>query len=170
MFILISFLVCRLLIQTIFFFQTVFTTALDKCNSCKFFEIDSGAYLFRILTKWFPLKEVNKENLATNSKMFITAEYFDCYLKFLFEEAKQQLILTKHDILKSATHNTPFYGVVSALLMIGFSDGSESRHVSHAFLEDLTNMAENAVNFFLNAFSSKSSNLGMTEFIHLKFI
>ncbi|XP_001601186.3 uncharacterized protein LOC100116772 [Nasonia vitripennis] len=139
---------------------TLLTTALNKCNSCKFFETDSGACLLRILTTWFPLNsQGNDKTVQLMKSQHPGIENYQTYTRYLFDKATQQFELAKKDIFKAATQETPFYGLVLALFLTGFSDGPEAATVSKDFLEQVISMIEQAVTFFLNALSSKSSNL-----------
>ncbi|XP_058799448.1 uncharacterized protein LOC131668955 [Phymastichus coffea] len=138
----------------------IFITALNKCNSCKFFETASGAYLFKVLTKWFVLNSANKTNLKPKINMKIQSliKESPSYVRFLYREAVHQLIQVKHDVLKAATKNTPFYGVVTAIVMTGFVNGPERQLMTETFLKEVMTLCEDATNYFLLAFSSKSSN------------
>lgn len=82
------------------------------------------------------------------------------YMRFLYREAVHQLIQVKNDVLKAATKNTPFYGVVTALLMVGFGNGPERQLMTETFLKEVMTLCEDATNYFLHAFSAKSSNPG----------
>lgn len=87
-------------------------------------------------------------------------ENYQTYTRYLFDKATQQLEVAKNDILKAATQNTPFYGLVLAFFMTGFSDGPEATTVTKDFLEQVISMIEHSVNYFLNALSFKPSNFG----------
>lgn len=87
-------------------------------------------------------------------------ENYQTYTRWLFDQATHQFELAKKDILKAATQNTPFYGLVTAFSMTGFHNGPEAATVTRDFLEQVISMIEHAVNYFLTALSPKSSNLG----------
>lgn len=143
--------------------------ALEKCNSQKFYDTESGACLFKTLTDWLPMNQIFIEKLKTSNVItgqFETLKITDndfCqfYAKFLLNESRRQFMLVKKDIFKALTQNSPFYGVINALLLICFdNNGYKSKNMSIDFLEEILNLAENAINFFLNAFSSESTSLG----------
>nr|XP_033188778.1 uncharacterized protein LOC117156129 isoform X2 [Bombus vancouverensis nearcticus] len=129
--------------------QILFHTALKNCNSSKFYEIESGAALMSILVKWLPL------NILQDHK-----DYNDQlkYSDFLFNEATNQLMQMKEDVLKAIVQNKPFYGVMTALLNIAFQNGQESSNISSEFIEKILYLLEDATDFFLYIFSSKSKN------------
>lgn len=146
-----------------YFFQYLLQTALNKCNSYKFYETESGACLIKILAIWFPLNSIEK-NFKSELKFYEHLEEFQHYIQFLFQESNRQLQIVKNDIFKAVIQNTPFYGALTAFLMVGFYDGPENHLITEIFLKQTLDMTENAANFFLNSFSSKSSNLG--NYIH----
>ncbi|KAJ8686191.1 hypothetical protein QAD02_021985, partial [Eretmocerus hayati] len=139
----------------------LFTMALDKCNSYKFSEIESGACLLKILSEWFDPHDfegtlLNSENIPR----LPVKEKFPRYTRFLLGEIRNQLNLLKRDILKAATQNSPCYGVVTALLSTAFKSGPECNLITEPLLEEILTLLEEAVQDFLSMFSSKSSGLG----------
>lgn len=94
----------------------------------------------------------------------------DCnnYLKyshFLYNEATNQLMQMKKDILKAIVQNKPFYGMMTALLNITFQNNRESFNISIEFIKRILYLLEDAIDFFLYIFSSKSENKGILNFI-----
>lgn len=90
----------------------------------------------------------------------------DCnnYLKysyFLYNEAASQLMQMKKDILKAIVQNKPFYGMMTALLNIIFQNNQKSFNISIEFIEKILYLLEDAIDFFLYIFSSKSENKGI---------
>lgn len=112
-----------------------------------------------ILVKWLPL------NILQDHK-----DYNDQfkYSDFLFNEATNQLIQMKEDVLRAIVQNKPFYGVMTALLNIAFQNGQESSNISLEFIEKILYLLEDATDFFLYIFSSKSKNTGIFYSISLK--
>ncbi|XP_014235678.1 uncharacterized protein LOC106658298 [Trichogramma pretiosum] len=147
---------------------SLFSIALNHCNSYKFFEIDSGSLIMKVLVHWFPLnRNENKEALKLEKDFECQASIAKAqlYSKLLFEEAGHQLIMAKRDILKAATHRMPFYGALTALSVIAFNNGPEQHLVTDQFLNEIMGLVENAAIYFLSAFSAKThGDLQLTKF------
>lgn len=141
-----------------FDFQDLFLIALTKCNSTKFYETDSGAQLFEILAKFMPVKDFIGFEAKIEDSVYRTLTKHSSYALFLLNLAENQLQCVKTDILKAATHKTPFYGVMSAISKLLFRGGVESRLVNERFLEEFLNFAFGSVDYFLNVLSSKSNS------------
>lgn len=90
------------------------------------------------------------------------------YSHFLYNEATDQLIKMKEDILKAIVQNKPFYGMMTALLNITFQNNRKSCNISIEFIEKILYLLEDAINFFLYIFSSKSENKGRFYLISIK--
>ncbi|XP_011875564.1 PREDICTED: uncharacterized protein LOC105566285 [Vollenhovia emeryi] len=139
--------------------RILYNCAWEHCNSSKFYKIESGATLIKIMARWLPLKEVSKDTAA----IFSDNEYnniltYSSYSEFLLDEAKCQLTQMKTDILKAIVQNRPFYGALTALLAVAFRDGPENWILAPQFTEEILNLLKDAVDFFLSAFSTKASN------------
>ncbi|XP_070527894.1 tRNA (32-2'-O)-methyltransferase regulator THADA isoform X2 [Cardiocondyla obscurior] len=137
----------------------IYNCAWEHCNSSKFYKIESGATLIKILARWFPLNEITEDAAVK----FFDNEYsnilvYSSYSEFFFNKAKCQLEQMKSDILKAIVQNRPFYGVMTALLAVAFRDGPENRILTQQFTEEILNLLEDAVDFFLSMFSTKASN------------
>ncbi|XP_071553159.1 uncharacterized protein [Temnothorax nylanderi] len=133
--------------------------AWEHCNSSKFYKIESGATLVKIMAHWLPLNEVSKDTAG----IFSDNEYnnilaYSSYSEFLLSEAKCQLAQMKSDILKAIVQNRPFYGVLTALLAVAFRGGPENWILTPQFTEEILNLLKDAVDFFLSTFSTKASN------------
>lgn len=99
--------------------------------------------------------------------------HIDCnnYLKyshFLYNEATNQLMQMKEDILKAIVQNKPFYGMMTALLNITFQNNQENFNINIEFIEKILYLLEDAIDFFLYIFSSKSENKGIFYLISIK--
>ncbi|XP_029045659.2 uncharacterized protein LOC114877348 [Osmia bicornis bicornis] len=129
--------------------QVLYQTALKYCNSSKFYEIESGAALIKILVNWVPLDILHNKTECKN---------YNSYSDFLFDEATSQLIQMKKDILKAIVQNKPFYGVLTALRNIAFQNGPENVCLTSKFIEKILVLLVDATDFFLSALSSKSEN------------
>ncbi|XP_076247125.1 uncharacterized protein LOC143187061 [Calliopsis andreniformis] len=127
--------------------QTLYKVALQNCNSSKFYEIESGAVVLSILANWLPLHTLQS-----------TSNKYTKYSDFLLNEASSQLTHMKEDILKAIVHNTPFYGVLTALLNTTFRNGPESNCITLEFMQKTLHLLKNGVDFFLSVLSSKSEN------------
>ncbi|XP_012149072.1 uncharacterized protein LOC100876028 [Megachile rotundata] len=134
--------------------QMLYHIALKHCNSSKFYEIESGAALIKILATWFPLNSLLDKTEYKNCNNIVYLQYSD----FLFTEASSQLIQMKEDMLKAIIQNKPFYGVLSALLSIVFQNGPENICLTLEFIEKILFLLEDATDFFLSVISSKSEN------------
>lgn len=86
------------------------------------------------------------------------------YIEYLLEEAHNQLGNVKKDILRAAIQNSPFHGTLTTILNVGFRNQSDTEFITSEFAENLLQLLEDAVNFFLSLLSSKSSNRGEYEF------
>lgn len=129
----------------------LYKVALQNCNSSKFYEVESGAALILILANWLPLNTLRSNENHNYSR----------YSDFLLNQAGSQLTQMKDDILKAIVHNTPFYGVLTALLNVAFRTGPETRCVTLEFIEETLHLLKDAVDFFLSVLSSKSENRGI---------
>ncbi|XP_043262720.1 uncharacterized protein LOC122403313 isoform X1 [Colletes gigas] len=139
--------------------QVLYRVALKRCNSSKFYEIESGAALVSILANWVPINILEGTILAVCDKN----EYRNCnnrsrYSDFLLNEAASQLTQMKEDILKAIVQNKPFYGMLTALLNIVFKSGPESCCLTSEFVEKILHLLKDATDFFLSVLSSKSEN------------
>lgn len=136
----------------------LYNCAWEYCNSSKFYEIESGAILIKIIVHW--AQPFNSKDAAA---IFSDNEHNDIlayssYSEFLLNEAKRQLAQMKSDILKAIVENRPFYGVLTALLAVAFRGGTEDWVLKPNFTEEILNLLEDAVDFFLSTFSTKASN------------
>ncbi|XP_020289148.1 uncharacterized protein LOC109857328 isoform X2 [Pseudomyrmex gracilis] len=130
-------------------------------NSFKFYEIESGAALMKIMAHWLPLNEPENVNAIDVVFSDDAREMRSCYQSYshlLLDETTNQLAEMKSDILKAVVQEKPFYGPLSALLAIAFRAGPESWIVTSEFTEKLLNLSRDAVDFFLSALSTKTSN------------
>lgn len=125
--------------------------ALKSCNSSKFYEIESGVTLISILVNWLPLNTLQDHKDYNNHLK---------YSDFLFNEAVNQLIQMKQDVLKAIVQNKPFYGVMTALLNTAFQSYQKNFNITFEFTEKILYLLEDAVHFFLDILSSKSENTG----------
>lgn len=133
---------------------------MKNCNSSKFYEIESGAAIISILAHWLPSNILRDDFSTCNKEEHINCNHYLKYSDFLFNEANNQLMKMKEDILKSIVQNEPYYGVMTALLNIAFQNGPEKRYTTFEFVEKLLSLLEDAVEFFLSIISSKSENRG----------
>nr|XP_033325425.1 uncharacterized protein LOC117219953 isoform X1 [Megalopta genalis] len=129
--------------------QVLYRVALLRCNSYKFYEIESGAALFTIIANWLPLDDLDRCTTYTN---------YSSYSDFLLNEAANQLIQMKEDVLKAIVQNKPFYGMLAALLNIAFRNGPEHNRLTLEFVERILSILKDATSFFLSILSSKSEN------------
>ncbi|KYQ58294.1 Thyroid adenoma-associated protein like protein [Trachymyrmex zeteki] len=144
--------------------RILYNCAWEHCNSSKFYKIESGAILVKIIAHWLPLNKVSNEvskNIA--AAIFSDNEYnnilvYSSYSEFLLNEAKCQLADMKCDILKAIVKNRPFYGVLTALLAVAFRSGPENWVLTPQFTEKMLSLLKDAVEFFLSTFSTKASN------------
>ncbi|EZA60989.1 hypothetical protein DMN91_005366 [Ooceraea biroi] len=137
----------------------LYDCAWKHCNSSKFYKIESGAALMRIIAHWLPSNEVLKDATAVfvdNEEANIVA--YSNYSQFLLNEARCQLTEMKGDILKAIVENRPFYGVLTALLTVAFHSGPENWILTPGFTEEVLNLLKDAVNFFLSTLSTTASN------------
>ncbi|KYM98336.1 Thyroid adenoma-associated protein like protein [Cyphomyrmex costatus] len=143
----------------------LYNCAWEHCNSSKFYKIESGAILIKIIAHWLPLyKTTNSSDVFKNTAaIFFDNEYnnilvYSSYSEFLLNEAKCQLADMKSDILKAIVKNRPFYGVLTALLAVAFRGGPENLVLTSQFMEKILSLLKDAVEFFLSIFSAKASN------------
>lgn len=132
---------------------------LEHCNSSKFYKIESGATLLKIIAHWFPWNE-SEQIAAILSDNGYNCLVYTNYSVFLLNEAKCQLAQMQSDILKAIVHNRPFYGMLTALLAVAFRGSSENWILTSQFTEEILNLLKDAVDFFLSTFSTKASNTG----------
>lgn len=137
-------------------FQILYHIALKHCNSSKFYEIESGAALIKILVYWAPLDSLHNKTECKS---------YNNYSDFLFDEATSQLIQMKKDILKAIVQNKPFYGVLTALRNIVFQNGPENICLTSKFIKKILVLLVDATDFFLSVLSSKSENKGTFNLI-----
>ncbi|XP_012521796.1 uncharacterized protein LOC105828129 [Monomorium pharaonis] len=138
--------------------QILYNCAWEHCNSSKFYKIESGATLLKIMAHWLPLNEIFEDVAGLFSKDEHIVLVYSSYSEFLLNEAKKQLGQMKSDILKAIVKNTPFYGMLTALLAIAFRGGPEKSILQLKFTEEILCLLGNANDFFLSTFSTKSSN------------
>ncbi|KAL6260571.1 hypothetical protein P5V15_008092 [Pogonomyrmex californicus] len=139
--------------------RILYKCAWEHCNSSKFYKIESGAILIKIMAHWLSLNESHKDEIiifSDNKHDNILA--YSNYSEFLLNKAKCQLAQMKNDILKAIVQNKPFYGVLTALLTVAFRNGPENYILSSQFTEKILDLLKDAVNFFLSIFSTKASN------------
>ncbi|XP_024937005.1 uncharacterized protein LOC107263882 [Cephus cinctus] len=137
--------------------EILLDTAISKCNSSKFFEIESGAVIFKILTNWLPLETNNRTKMLHERTNDILNSHIN-YVDYLLKTAENQLAKIKRDILKAVVQGSPFYGVLIAILSIGFRRSPETLLITEQLAEKLLCLLEEAVNFFLSVLSSKSKD------------
>jgi len=121
-----------------------------------------------------PLNKVSNEVSKNAAAIFSDNEHnnilvYSSYSEFLLNEAKCQLAEIKSDILKAIVKNRPFYGVLTALLVVAFRGGPENWVLTPQFTEKMLSLLKDSVEFFLSTFSIKASNTGIYSiFIILK--
>lgn len=113
----------------------------------------------KIIAYWMPLNEICKST---------THFAHSSYSKYLLNEAQQQLMKMKKDILKGIVQNGPFYGALSALLVIAFRSGPESWILTPRFTKDVLDFLEDAVEFVLSTLSTKTSNTGINAYFSFR--
>ncbi|XP_014468561.1 PREDICTED: uncharacterized protein LOC106741269 isoform X2 [Dinoponera quadriceps] len=128
--------------------NVIYKCGLLHCNSFKFYEVESGATFMKILAHWAPSREICTD-LSVHPLI---------YSELLLNTARQQLILMKGDILKAVVQNYPFYGTLTALLMVAFRAGPESQSLTPQFMEEVLNLSKDATDFFLSTLFMKQSN------------
>lgn len=138
----------------------LYNCAWEHCNSSKFYKIESGAALIKIMAHWLPLNDIYKDKVAST---FSHTEYnnilaFSSYSEFLLYEARCQLAQMKSDILKAIVQNRPFYGVLTALLSVAFRAGPENWILTLQFTEEMLNLLKDAIEFLLSTLSTKASD------------
>ncbi|EFN80006.1 Thyroid adenoma-associated protein [Harpegnathos saltator] len=147
--------------------KVIYACGMQRCNSCKFYEVESGAAFMKILAHWSSSDKIN--GLEDSTAIFSGDEFNDIvnlkraslnYSTVLLCLARQQLTLMKSDILKAVAENRPFYGMLTALLAITFRAGPESRSSSTdpEFTGEVLNLSKDAADFFLSTLFMKQSN------------
>ncbi|XP_012275512.1 uncharacterized protein LOC105697086 isoform X2 [Orussus abietinus] len=132
-------------------------TAVTKCNSSKFYEIESGVALVKIMTHWIPFEQARTLDVLTSRMEECYLKLCTNYVDFYYHDAKQQLIQIKQDILKAIIQGSPFYGSIMGILAVGFLESE--LNVKQTFAIKLLSLLEEATDFFLSLLNSKSSNL-----------
>lgn len=121
----------------------------------------------KIMAHWLPLNEpVNVIDVVFSGDARKMRSCYQSYSHLLLDETINQLAEMKSDILKAIVQEKPFYGPLSALLAIAFRAGPESWIVTLEFTEKVLNLSRDAVDFFLSALSTKTSNTGINIFIN----
>ncbi|XP_072743363.1 uncharacterized protein [Anoplolepis gracilipes] len=148
--------------------RILYNCAWEHCNSSKFYKIESGAALVKIMAHWLPLNEHHEDVDST----FSHSEYnnilaYSSYSEFLLYEAQCQLAQMKCDILKAIVQNRPFYGVLTALLSITFRAGPENWILTLQFTEEMLNLLKEATNFFLSMFTKASDTVYSSSFAEM---
>ncbi|KYN17248.1 PREDICTED: uncharacterized protein LOC108763497 [Trachymyrmex cornetzi] len=143
--------------------RILYNCAWEHCNSSKFYKIESGAILVKIIAHWLPLNNISNEVSKNAAAIFSDNEHnnilvYSSYSEFLLNEAKCQLAEIKSDILKAIVKNRPFYGMLTALLAVAFRGGPENWVLTPQFTEKMLSLLKDAVEFFLSTFSIKASN------------
>ncbi|XP_070171070.1 uncharacterized protein [Polyergus mexicanus] len=137
----------------------LYNCAWEHCNSSKFYKVESGAALIKIMAHWLALNEIYKDVTSTFSHECNNILAYSSYSEFLLHEARCQLAQMKSDILKAIAHNRPFYGVLTALLSIAFRAGPENWILTSEFTEEILYFLKDAINFFLSTLSTKTSDI-----------
>ncbi|XP_029158338.1 uncharacterized protein LOC114930628 isoform X2 [Nylanderia fulva] len=139
--------------------RVLYNCAWEHCNSSKFYKIESGAALIKIMAHWLPLNEIYKDEAFilshTEYNNFLA---YSSYSEFLLYEARCQLAQMKSDILKAIVQNRPFYGVLTALLSVAFHAGPENWILTLQFTEEMLHLLKDAIDFFLSTLSAKASD------------
>ncbi|KAL6439385.1 hypothetical protein ACFW04_003912 [Cataglyphis niger] len=136
----------------------LYNCAWEHCNSSKFYKVESGAVLIKIMAHWLPLNEIYKDVTSTFSHEYNNILVYSSYSEFLLYEARCQLVQMKNDILKAIAQNRPFYGVLTTLLSIAFRAGPENWILTSKFTEEMLYFLKDAINFFLSTLSTKTSD------------
>lgn len=129
---------------------------LKNCNSSKFYEVESGAALMKILATWEPFNTEFITNKCEQSALC------NSYYEFFLYEAQKQLLQMKEDILKAIVYSGSFYGILTAMLSYNFECGLENCTPSLNFIKKLLDFLDDAITFFLSILSSKSTTTSKT--------
>ncbi|XP_012266082.2 uncharacterized protein LOC105691871 [Athalia rosae] len=144
--------------------KVLFDIAISKCSSAKFYETESGSMFLRILSKWFPFKElIAKIENEDSFELHKSLKLHTGYTEYFLHEAKNQLYHLRQDILKAAAQNSPFHGVLTALLNVGFRNNLSKESINEEFLKNLLALLEDAVHFLLSLLSSKSTSCELSS-------
>ncbi|XP_035717597.1 uncharacterized protein LOC118439722 [Vespa mandarinia] len=131
--------------------KVIFDMGLKNCNSSKFYEVESGAALMKILATWEPFNTEFITNKCEKSALC------NNYYEFFLYEAQKQLLQMKEDILKAIVHSGSFYGILTAMLSSNFEHGLENCRPPLNFIKKLLDFLDDAITFFLSILSSKST-------------
>ncbi|XP_066584522.1 tRNA (32-2'-O)-methyltransferase regulator THADA [Prorops nasuta] len=123
--------------------KALFYVAVDYCNSSKFYEIESGTEMIKLLAAW-------NEN-----------PQFIC--EFLLNNAKSQLIAIKSDILKAIIEKQPLYGILNAILKVVYQRKTNNYFNNKIYSEKLLDILEEITSFYLCLLSSKAENSGCSS-------
>lgn len=134
---------------------------LKNCNSSKFYEVETGASLMKILSTWEPFNAEFITNKCEKSTLC------NSYYEFFLCEAQKQLLQMKEDILKAIVHNGSFYGILTAMLNCNFEDGLENCTPPLNFIKNLLDFLDDAITFFLSILSSKSATTSKILLSHM---